>query len=357
MRGQRDRCGGSELTLSPGDAAVCTGGQHQAGSLTIVKQTDPPDSPQSFDFTATNKPDFSLTDGQSQTFDNLQAGTDITVTEAADDLWVLQDILCTNGATPDLDAGSVDVTIGAGEDVVCTFMNSELPPTLIATVKVADPEQGSFPFRLTGGTTDESFTLSPPDTIAEVIKVRPSATGVEYTITEQPVPGWDAGQPVLVVRCRRKRKPLSGQRPIGRLPGREAREFWVCGFLNLKQAQFTVAKSAQDARGREFDFAWNQDPSTFQLGDGESPRPQAWRPDTQVDVTETKPPFWTLDSIVCGGTRTTVDGIDLDTGKAEVTLRAGGNGICTYVNTRTIYNPQMELSKTPSPTEVLPNGR
>ena len=46
---------------------------------------------------------------------------------------------------------------------------------------------------------------------------------------------------------------------------------------------------------------------------------------------------------------TTVDGIDLDTGKAEVTLRAGGNGICTYVNTRTIYNPQMELSKTPSP--------
>ena len=45
------------------------------------------------------------------------------MTEAADDLWS-QDILCTNGATPDLDAGSVDVTIGAGEDVVCTFMNS-----------------------------------------------------------------------------------------------------------------------------------------------------------------------------------------------------------------------------------------
>ena len=51
-----------------------------------------------------------------------------------------------------------------------------------------------------------------------------------------------------------------------------------------------------------------------------------------------------------------MDGIDLDSGRAEVTLRAGGNGICTYVNTRTIYNPQMELSKTPSPTEVLLNG-
>ena len=42
-------------------------------------------------------------------------------------------------------------------------------------------------------------------------------------------------------------------------------EFWVCGFLNLKQAQFTVAKSAQDSRGQVFDFAWNQDPATFQL--------------------------------------------------------------------------------------------
>ena len=68
----------------------------------------------------------------------------------------------------------------------------ELPPALIATVKVADPEQGSFPFRLTGGATDE-LHVDPPDTIAEVIKVRPSATGVEYTITEQPVPGWDGG--------------------------------------------------------------------------------------------------------------------------------------------------------------------
>lgn len=348
---------GRTLTLSPGDAAVCTAVNVKRGSLTIVKQTDPPDSPQSFDFTATNKPDFSLTDGQSQTFDNLQAGTDITVTEAADDLWVLQDILCTNGATPDLDAGSVDVTIGAGEDVVCTFMNSELPPALIATVKVADPEQGSFPFRLTGGTTDESFTLSPPDTIAEVIEVRPSATGVEYTMTEQPVPGWDAGGNLCWlfdadgnVSLYRGSDPSVVSQVVK--PG----EFWVCGFLNLKQAQFTVAKSAQDARGQEFDFAWNQDPSTFQLGDGESRKATGLAAGTQVDVTETKPPFWTLDSIVCGGTRTTVDGIDLDSGKAEVTLRAGGNGICTYVNTRTIYNPQMELSKTPSPTEVLPNG-
>ncbi len=347
---------GSALTLLPGDAAVCTAVNVKRGSLTIVKQTDPPDSPQSFDFTATNKPDFSLTDGESQTFDNVQAGTAITVTEASDDLWVLQDIVCTDGSTPDLDAGSVDVTIGAGEDVVCTFVNSQLPPAFIATVKIADPEQGSFPFTLTGGTTDESFTLNPPDTIAEVITVRPPVSGVSYTMTEQPVTGWDLrGTACWLFGADGSPTADSGSDPsVSQVvkPG----EFWVCGFLNRKQAQFTVAKSAQDARGQLFDFAWNQQPATFTLGDGDSRKATGLPAGTQVGVTETKPPFWTLESIVCDGTRTTVDDIDLDAGEAQVSLGAGGDGICTYVNTRTIYNPQMELSKTPSPIEVLPNG-
>lgn len=345
------------LTLEPGDSAVCTAVNVKRGSLTVVKQTDPPDSPRQFDFTATGKPDFTLTDGQTRTFDNLAAGTNITVAEGADQLWRLDEIMCSDGSTPNLAQRSVEVTVEAGEDVVCTFVNAELPPAFIATVKFADPEEGAFPFTLTGGVTDEEFTLTPPDDVAEVFAVRPPLAGVEYTLTEGPIPnGWDLeGTYCILFDIDGVQTETSGtDASVSQLvkPG----EFWVCGFENLKRAQFTVAKVAEDARGQLFDFAWDQQPGTFQLGNGDSRKAAALPAGASVQVTETKPPFWTLDSITCDGPATTVDDIDVGTGMAKVTLGAGGDGTCTYVNTRTIYNPKMVLSKTADPIEVLPNG-
>ena len=66
-------------------------------------------------------------------------------------------------------------------------------------------------------------------------------------------------------------------------------------------------------------------------------------------MTETKPRVLDPRLIVCGGARTTVDGIDPGFGQGGSDPLRAGNGIRTYVNTRTIYSPQMGLSRGAQP--------
>ena len=255
----------------PGDAAVCTAVNVERGSLTIVKQTDPPDSPQSFGFfryqQARLQPDRWPGSDVRQSAGGHGHHGDRGRRRPVGPVDIPLHQRC--HARPR--CGSVDVTIGAGEGRRVHVHELRTPPALIATVKVADPEQGSFPFRLTGGATDESFTLSPPDTIARSHQSAAVRDRGQYTITE--TAGSRLGCEATCAGCSMPTEAVSlnqGSDPSVVSQVVKPGEFWVCGFLNLKQAQFTVAKSAQDSRGQVFDFAWNQDPATFQLGDGDS---------------------------------------------------------------------------------------
>ncbi len=93
-----------EVTLRPGDAAVCTYTNQQLPRLTVVKNAIPIDDPADttvFTFTTTGlTPDtFNLTHAQQQVFINVSQGTALTVTEASTDDWTLTSLECTgNGA-------------------------------------------------------------------------------------------------------------------------------------------------------------------------------------------------------------------------------------------------------------------
>jgi uncharacterized repeat protein (TIGR01451 family) len=106
-------------------------GGEELGSLEIRKETDPDGSTESFAFAASYEAaGFALADGGALGPTALTPG-DYTVSELLTDAqvdagWSLMAIDCTadGDAVVDLDAGSVTVTIDAGDAVVCTFENA-----------------------------------------------------------------------------------------------------------------------------------------------------------------------------------------------------------------------------------------
>lgn len=105
--------------------------EDEFGHISVMKETDEEEATESFSFTATWDSDgFSLMDGDLEPSGDLLAGVDYTVTEVLSPAqvaagWSLDDIGCTGAATWSVagDGMSVTITLGADEDVVCTFTN------------------------------------------------------------------------------------------------------------------------------------------------------------------------------------------------------------------------------------------
>lgn len=349
------------LTLNPNDTALCIAVNTKQGSLTIIKQTNPSAAEQAFGFSVPEltPSSFTLKDGEKQVYTAIPANTDVNITEDAVDNWVLQDFICDarayEGNTQDQ---HVFLTIGAGEDVVCTFVNAELPPAYIATVKVADPEDGTqFDFSLTDNvpSTPINFTLDPPNSLSDVRAVRPDpSTGTVYNVTETPEPGYDTTKECVFW-------DVDGNSQMCDPNGQTLKPgyFMVETFTNVKQGTFTVTKSAPADPERLFPFeaVFNSPqgpPISFDLKDGESKDWTGIAGNTLIQVVESPRLHWTLEEIVCNVPTVNVD---LPSGYVALTLGAGEDANCTFVNVPTIYNPQMTLEKIASQTQVLPGGQ
>ena len=167
-------------------------------SLTIVKKTVPSTASQSFGFTAAgaNAADlgggsFALNGagaGSSQTF-NVHSGS-YTVTEGATAGWVLTDVSCTGNQTSngDVPNSAADITIAPGDDVTCTFTNTQP-----ATVTVAKTEAGSsaltqsWQFQLTGPGVSQTLTATSSSASVQFDPVLPGT----YQLCELGIPaGW-----------------------------------------------------------------------------------------------------------------------------------------------------------------------
>jgi plastocyanin len=167
-------------------------------SLTIVKKTIPSTPSATFGFTAagTNAADlgggtFSLNGdgpGSSQTF-NVHQG-DYAVTEDASPGWVLTDVSCTgnNTSSGDVPNRAANVTIAPGDNVTCTFTNTQP-----ATVTVAKTEAGSaaltqsWQFQLTGPGVSQTLTASSASASVQFDPVLPGT----YQLCELGIPaGW-----------------------------------------------------------------------------------------------------------------------------------------------------------------------
>jgi len=92
------------------------------GKIIIQKMTLPPDDQTSFNFIGNGltPESFSLKDGESKVFDNVQAGSGYSVSETVPEGWSLFSAVCDNGSPVN------NISVSSGETVTCTFANTKV---------------------------------------------------------------------------------------------------------------------------------------------------------------------------------------------------------------------------------------
>jgi len=165
------------------DVLECTYYNAARASLTFVKDAERIGV--DFDYTTSgglSPSTFSLADGDSQVYDNLAPAT-YGATETVPDGWNLVSQNCDNGDTAD------SVTLAAGDDVTCTFVNV-IERGAIEIVKTAkhaagNPDLSGVKFTITNainGTNVEVFTDADGEACVDDLPV--SVLDGDYTVTE-----------------------------------------------------------------------------------------------------------------------------------------------------------------------------
>jgi len=184
------------FSVGSGDAVNCTFYNTRLGSIVIVKDAQP-DANQWFDFTG-DLGGFQLNDDgtgtlNSKLFDHLSQGT-YTVTEPATVKgWDLISVNCVGGSDAKGNNRNAVVKLAPGENVICTFTNQAVPPTL-TVIKHVDNTNGN-------NATADQFTMHVTNTADPSDANFPGAespgntvtmnTG-DYTVTEDSLPGYTA---------------------------------------------------------------------------------------------------------------------------------------------------------------------
>ncbi|MBN0039140.1 LPXTG cell wall anchor domain-containing protein [Cellulosimicrobium cellulans] len=242
-----------------------------AAVVTVTKQTVPDGSPQPFTFEATGQPPFSLADGESASFP-VQAGVPFSVTEAPAAGWLPPEIECTAaGAETER---SVTVTPVAGQNIECTFTNTQLG-TVVVSKEAHGVDGRTFDFASDLPGNDEfSITVEQGDgTLYEhTIEDVPAGT---YTI-EELTDTQDPATRLADLACTYGGEDHSAD-PAGRtidltvLPGETVR----CFFTNVTPGSIAVVKRTVPVEyEQEFDFLFTPptgDPTPFSLSGSSTP--------------------------------------------------------------------------------------
>ncbi|MEI6447379.1 MAG: vWA domain-containing protein, partial [Actinomycetes bacterium] len=182
---------GSKVTidLAAGENADCTYTNTKLAKVTIAKATDPTSATDKFSFSGPGDPpaSFELANGESKPFADLAPGEGYSWSEKVPAGWTLTGIKCT-GTDPEnvkIDASTVTVTPGAGEDVACTYTNTKLAKVTIA--KATNPTSATDKFSFSGpGDPPASFELAN----GESKPFADLAPGEGYSWSEKVPAGW-----------------------------------------------------------------------------------------------------------------------------------------------------------------------
>ncbi len=168
------------LELDAGETITCTFTNTKDGSITVVKEVVGADK----DFNFTGDIVASLGDGESETVSVAPGQYDVT--ETIDEDYSLTDITCDDGNSDGVTAtGITTFNVEAGEDVVCTYTNSELPT--LTLVKVLPNDNG-------GTATQSLFQASIDDEEVDWDTAHTLPVGVhDADEDENAVPGYTAG--------------------------------------------------------------------------------------------------------------------------------------------------------------------
>jgi prealbumin domain-containing protein len=321
---------GCSFTVNfPADAGQtfsCTITNTKRGAITIVKNTVGGDGTFSFtsNFGVSSLTTTAPTHTNSQTVNNLAAGTGYNIAETVPSDWTLTSALCDRGTI-----GAIQVV--AGQTTTCTFTNTKKARILVqkVTIPAGDPQSFGFttsygaPFSLTDGGNMPSGPLLP-------------GPGNVYSVAETPLVGWDLTSAV----CSNGANPAS----ITLQPGQSV----VCTFTNTKRAHIIVRKVVDPATDPTvFSFVTTgAGYAGFNLGHGGSNDSGPLLPGA-YSVSEMLPSVFRITGLSCAITTTgtgtssfnvpstpiTVPpGPPAAAGLVTITAGAGDTVTCTYTN-------------------------
>ncbi len=186
------------VTITAGQTVACTFTNTRRGSITIAKQTVGADG--TFNFIGAQAFQVSTSAGTGQnttTFASVAPGT-YSVIETVPTGWKLTGLTCSNGSTTSVATGTASVSVGAGENVTCTFTDTKLGSIRIIK-RINDDATTAFNFSVpTQLDASGSFALTPPVVATEASRVFDNVPPGIYTIAETPIP---AGWTLLGIAC------------------------------------------------------------------------------------------------------------------------------------------------------------
>ena len=333
---------GSEFTvlISKNDVVSCVFTLSQRGSIVIAKVTDPVSSTLSFDFTSniSGTASFTLTNSITKTISGLAPGT-YAVTETVPAGWILQDLVCDDGASAspssgDTATGEATIKIEAGETVTCTYTNQQLATVVIKNVTIPSGGTGYvFTDTIGSGTfiLDDGGTETFSDKLAGQYKVRRLAAG---------------DLPLADITCDDSGSTIpstgdvgSGIATINAEPG----ETVTCTFTNAESlpdvGTIKIIKVTDPSGGAGFSFTDDIPGSgSFSLDDGDGGKTFTNVPVGTYAVTEDAKDGWDLTNLVCTDPSSD-SSTDPSTATATIKLAKDETVVCTFTNTEQVPEP------------------
>lgn len=262
----------------------------------------------------------------------VDPGRAVTFTEQATDGWLLSGIDCGGHPRAVVEGSSVTVTPAAGDDIVCTFTNTEAPRT--GTIIV---EKQTLP---DGDPTEFTFSGAVDGTLGDGDSVSMTVLAGEHVVSEtMPASYWRPSS----IRC--DDDDSTGDTATASATFRvDVGETVRCVFTNQGYGRVRVAKVSDPAGATGFQFVetvgTNPPNPAASLDDGDTYG--GYGPAGLVrSFTEQADSSWALASIDCGGHPNAL--VDLDARKVTFTPGVGDDILCTFTN---IGLPSIAVAKT-----------
>ena len=278
-----------------------------AGKIIVEKQTVPDGAGASFTFTGDL--DGSISDGG--TIELLVEEGQYSTTEGALAGWDLTDITCDDDdSSGNVGTRTATFNVDAGEEVKCTFTNTQEGSIVVKKVMV-------------GGTSTFDFTGSPSGSISvNNGTISQAVDPGQYVSTEAAEAGWT----LTSIVC-------NDENSTGNTTTRAATfnvaagETVTCTFTNTKDGSITIEKQTlPNGDAQSFTFTGDVAGS---LSDGQTATESVVP--GQYTSTEAVPSGWDLTSIVCDDANSSGN---TTTGVATFNVEAGENVKCVFTNTK-----------------------
>ena len=212
----------SSISLQSGEDITCTFTNQKDSSITVFKQTIPDGSTENFAFDADYHADnFLLTDEFADLSGDLAPGT-YSVTELPEDGWDLTSATCSDGSDPS------SISLQSGEDIICTFTNTQRGHIIVDKVTNPTGSEQSFSFDGTGGAYAD-FALTDAAT-----PNNQSLVPGTYSVSETVPTGWNLTNTSCISSIRDTESAASLELDAG--------ETITCTFTNTELSNVTVVK-------------------------------------------------------------------------------------------------------------------